>query len=172
MSSESLSDSRLSLNERRKPFEPTVWTLPPGDTTTILRQVWFPGCHSDVGGGHDHALSNIALYWMINQVQSIPQSTLEFDKSYLVRSQTTIAKATKGQPWGCAPYTDSYNGVWKVSGLSPRTPNIYHENARMEVHKSVDDRRKWYGKNWSYPDLGKLTFATLGSLESEMQHGF
>ena len=112
---------------------------------------------------------------MIDQVQSIPESTLEFDTDYLVRSQTTIAKNTTNQPWGCATYQDSYNGIWTHSGISPRTPSIYHENAKMEVHKSVDDRRKWYDTQpepWSYPPLGELKFTTLGNLESKMQENF
>ena len=170
--SERLSNSSLALNEKRKPFEPTIWTLPPGDTKTTLRQVWFAGCHTDVGGGQEnHALSNIALYWMIDQVKSIPESTLQFNKSYLVRSQTTIAKSTTTQTWGCAAYKDSYSGFWTRGGISPRTPTIYYENAKMEVHKSVDNRRK-LDKTQSEPDIGKLKFTTLGSFELKMQKNF
>ena len=34
-----------------------------------LRQVWFPGVHSNIGGGiDDQSLANITLAWMISQL--------------------------------------------------------------------------------------------------------
>src|SRR5262249_37146776 len=58
----------LALDERRTPFSPALWERPRGNTTT-LRQVWFPGVHSNVGGGYDdQELSNITLAWMIAQL--------------------------------------------------------------------------------------------------------
>jgi uncharacterized protein (DUF2235 family) len=54
----------LAVDERRKPFKPTLWSSPakPGQT---LEQVWFSGRHSDIGGGFGSAeLPDIALEWM------------------------------------------------------------------------------------------------------------
>jgi uncharacterized protein (DUF2235 family) len=43
----------LAIDERRDPFKPTLWQLPAGDAKpSRLRQVWFTGVHSDVGGGY------------------------------------------------------------------------------------------------------------------------
>lgn len=39
----------LALDERRFAFQPTLWEKMEGNTT-VLRQVWFPGAHSNVGG--------------------------------------------------------------------------------------------------------------------------
>jgi uncharacterized protein (DUF2235 family) len=39
----------LALDEHRFPFSPTLWEKP-ADCTTNLKQVWFPGAHSNVGG--------------------------------------------------------------------------------------------------------------------------
>jgi hypothetical protein len=56
----------LALNERRKHFQPTVWK---SNSKTELRQCWFLGSHSDVGGGNeDTGLTNLALVWMIAQL--------------------------------------------------------------------------------------------------------
>jgi uncharacterized protein (DUF2235 family) len=57
----------ISIDERRRPFEPTLWVTgdkpPPADQT--VRQVWFAGVHADVGGGYfDCGLSDIPLRWM------------------------------------------------------------------------------------------------------------
>jgi uncharacterized protein (DUF2235 family) len=56
----------LALDERRRPFSPAVWERKSAsrDTTTDLRQVWFPGAHSNVGGGYDdQELANVSLAW-------------------------------------------------------------------------------------------------------------
>jgi hypothetical protein len=40
-----------------------------------LQQVWFAGCHSDIGGSYaedESRLSDIALAWMIEQATSLP----------------------------------------------------------------------------------------------------
>ena len=58
----------LALNERRVDFQPTVWLPREG---VDMQQVWFVGCHSDVGGSHapdsdaGEVLSAIPLKWMI-----------------------------------------------------------------------------------------------------------
>jgi len=55
----------LALDEQRAPFSPAVWERNNMQKTTIdLRQVWFPGAHSNVGGGYDdQEIANIALAW-------------------------------------------------------------------------------------------------------------
>jgi uncharacterized protein (DUF2235 family) len=55
----------LALDEHRRPFIPAVWERNNIDkTTTDLRQVWFPGSHSNVGGGYDdQEIANITLAW-------------------------------------------------------------------------------------------------------------
>jgi hypothetical protein len=56
----------VALDEFRGPFTPTLWADPaPGQD---IRQVWFPGDHSDVGGGHrETGLSEGALVWMARE---------------------------------------------------------------------------------------------------------
>ena len=55
----------LAIDERRKPFAPSVWTKPP-DWNGTLQQAWFPGVHMDVGGGYvPDGLANEALHWIV-----------------------------------------------------------------------------------------------------------
>ncbi|CAE6456663.1 unnamed protein product [Rhizoctonia solani] len=54
---------------------------------TDVLEVWFAGCHSDVGGGKDRndtecSLSNISLRWMIRQI-ILSQCGIQFDKEAL-----------------------------------------------------------------------------------------
>ena len=51
----------LALDEPRASFRPSLWERLPGNHTN-LKQVWFPGVHSNVGGGYnDQQIGNISL---------------------------------------------------------------------------------------------------------------
>lgn len=57
----------VAIDERRKAFLPTLWTQTEDGVRANQRieQEWFPGNHSDVGGGTSSPdLSDIALDWM------------------------------------------------------------------------------------------------------------
>ena len=61
----------LAVDEKRGPYSPTLWTLDEGQELargqTIL-QVWFPGVHSDIGGGYsDKGIGDITLDFMMQQ---------------------------------------------------------------------------------------------------------
>merc|ERR1711939_431792 len=57
----------LALDERRTAFSPALWEKPQS-CRTKLRQVWFPGVHSNIGGGYDdQELADITLAWMMSQ---------------------------------------------------------------------------------------------------------
>ena len=63
----------LSIDERRAQFKPTLWTNPGGTfrpNDAQEEQVWFPGVHSDVGGGYQECdLSDITLSWMMQKAK-------------------------------------------------------------------------------------------------------
>ena len=70
----------LAIDERRKPFRPSLWDLPPAWNGTLM-QAWFPGVHTNVGGGYEYdGLANEALHWIVEQAESLG---LEFDRDYL-----------------------------------------------------------------------------------------
>jgi hypothetical protein len=61
----------LAVDEKRGPFIPALWTRAAGaallPAQTVL-QVWFPGVHSDIGGGYrDKAIGNITWDFMMRQ---------------------------------------------------------------------------------------------------------
>ncbi|MCT4636177.1 MAG: DUF2235 domain-containing protein [Bacteroidales bacterium] len=56
----------ISLDEQREDFSPTIWKP---RSNVDLKQVWFAGVHSDIGGGYKPErdktiLSDIPLIWM------------------------------------------------------------------------------------------------------------
>ena len=80
----------LAIDERRAPFEPSIWVrrsadgqpLPdaPVKEGQVVEQVWFAGHHSDVGGGTKCAgLSDLALKWMMEKAKP----WLAFDEEYI-----------------------------------------------------------------------------------------
>ena len=55
----------LAIDDERRTFHPLLWDEKIGPEQT-MKQVWFPGMHTDVGGGYpDRGLADIALEWMI-----------------------------------------------------------------------------------------------------------
>ena len=61
----------LAVDEKRGPYVPTLWTQAANDAAiagqTVL-QVWFPGVHSDIGGGYgDKGIGNLTWDFMMTQ---------------------------------------------------------------------------------------------------------
>jgi uncharacterized protein (DUF2235 family) len=60
----------LAIDEQREDFEPTLWLSREG---VDLKQVWFAGVHSDIGGSYGadkhtgNLVSDIALEWMLEE---------------------------------------------------------------------------------------------------------
>ena len=61
----------LAIDERRKPFAPNLWRRP-ANWNGVLEQAWFPGVHSNVGGGYaPDGLANEALHWIAGKAQAL-----------------------------------------------------------------------------------------------------
>ena len=57
----------LAIDDERKTFHPLFWDQKIREYQT-MKQVWFCGMHTDVGGGYaEAALSDIALDWMVRE---------------------------------------------------------------------------------------------------------
>ena len=76
----------LAIDETRLKFAPTLWEAPeePADAPTAdprVKQVWFEGAHSDVGGGYAQTgLSDTSLLWMAREAHA---AGLVFDSDLL-----------------------------------------------------------------------------------------
>lgn len=70
----------LAIDERRRPFSPSLWEVEP-ESNQVLQQVWFPGVHSNIGGGYSKdGLANGALHWIKGTSRL---HGLELDGAYL-----------------------------------------------------------------------------------------
>ena len=112
----------VGMDEMRGSFAPTLWD----GNHSGLKQQWFVGSHSDVGGGYpETGLSDIALRWMIEEAQACG---LEF--------RTETLQQIKPDPHGVLH--DSRKGFMRHLLTTPRS--VPPAGSRL-LHKSVEDRR-------------------------------
>lgn len=121
----------LAIDETRMKFAPTFWEAAresPGAPTEDARvkQVWFEGAHSDVGGGYrETGLSDTALLWMAREAH---HAGLVFDASLLTYYVNS----------GCDPIRhDPLNRIYKVDnrilgakGKLGNKPDAFSEGLR------------------------------------------
>ncbi len=131
----------LAIDELRKPFAPTLWIqqqpAPEGQT---LRQLWFAGVHSDVGGGYaDCALAEVALLWMAEQAGACG---LAFEPDRLVEAGADVDEKLRQvgaqvAPDPLGPIHDSLSVSYRILGRNLRS--IEHGNGAA-VHDSAERR--------------------------------
>ncbi|KAG1742345.1 uncharacterized protein EDB91DRAFT_308015 [Suillus paluster] len=116
---------------------PDVEPIPPSD----VLEVWFPGCHTDIGGGNvgnsvKVSLAQTTLRWMVEQVL-LSQCGIVFDEAALERagmplSSLPISKtppATENPTGKSPPMTDK-------TGLSAATNDTLVEEAPLPAPSS------------------------------------
>src|SRR5262245_35509849 len=95
----------LAVDEKRGPYFPAVWTQEENAVALAgqrVLQVWFPGVHSDIGGGyHDKGIGNITLDFMMRQAADCG---LEIDPN--VRTPKVDLEALPAQH-------DSFDKAWQ-----------------------------------------------------------
>ena len=105
----------VAVDERRRPFAPTFWTIPRGKHPAgDVEQVWFVGAHTNIGGGYlDARLSDIPLIWMMARVSEIGDSkfggSLEFNTQF-------IQLRTTPSPFGALYRSEKW---WPISSVFP-----------------------------------------------------
>ncbi|KAK5037116.1 hypothetical protein LTR13_004921 [Exophiala sideris] len=129
----------LALDERRGPFSPALWEKRDNDRTNLV-QVWFPGVHSNVGGGYeDQEIANITLAWMISKLEPF----LDFRPNFLMEQWDLTRKyyketGQKNRWWSLGEIYNSLKGIYALAGSKTRTPGAYY---RVDPHGRTTDRR-------------------------------
>jgi uncharacterized protein (DUF2235 family) len=106
----------LAVDEKRGPYVPALWTQAANAAALAgqrVLQVWFPGVHSDVGGGYpDKGIGDITLDFMMRQAAD---AGLVIDPG-----QRTPALALQELP----SQHESFNDTWRE--LSDRLKIVAH----------------------------------------------
>jgi hypothetical protein len=129
----------LAIDERRGNFQAAIWV--PNENALsgqVLAQVWFPGGHSNVGGGYaQHGLSDAAFLWMLAQIVDPARSLLDLDLAYVEAALDSSA----GERYPCGLLQNSRTLAWKLLGCSvPRPVTITTDVER--IHASAFDRSR------------------------------
>lgn len=123
----------LALNETRSVFEPLIWDTK-GSGARQVEQVWFRGCHGDIGGqigGHEASrpLANIPLVWMLERME---------------RCGLTLPEGWRAR-FPCDPQSPSV-GSWRGWGkvFILRAPRVIGRDSSESIHESaVGARTGW-----------------------------
>lgn len=165
----------VAIDERRTMFRPQLWPLGgdfmdnPFNHGAARRQdaeeVWFSGCHGDVGGGlseEESALCKIPLVWMIEQAKARGLKFQTRSVNSLILAKTA-SKYTKPDP--LAASHNSMTLPWSIVEFLPRKKPrdskrislfgisipLFERRAippGAKIHRSVIERRDKLGK-WS-----------------------
>jgi len=134
----------LAIDEARWPFSPSVWEQRENGTTK-LKQCWFPGGHTNVGGGFaDAGTSNVTLAWMMDQLSGKtqpdpssldPKDWITFDPNYInecwkQNQQFYDRQRNRGQAyrdWGMGKLFNTDTFPLSILGRATRRPGMYHQ---------------------------------------------
>lgn len=162
----------LSIDERRGFFLPNLYKPAPNDPESLrklsgdVKEVWFPGVHSDVGGGYERAeqgLAQVAFQWMIREAGA---DGLRIDKARYDRvlgEKYAAPSAAADQHWSLTPGWWPLEVIPKV-GRRQGSDHRWHATLIMNLfrrraipdgatmHASVGER--WKSRpDWRPPNL-------------------
>jgi uncharacterized protein (DUF2235 family) len=156
----------MAIDERRRMFRLSRWAEPqpfvanPFDSAAVraeqdIRQVWFAGTHSDIGGGYPESqsgLSKFPLAWMIDEAVAHGLKINVAMRNNLVLGQPrTGGKNVYVAPDCRAPIHDSLTALWRPLELFPKSmrwnewprPNfLSHYIPNAEPRRIADSQTK------------------------------
>ncbi|KAI1269164.1 peptidoglycan binding domain-containing protein [Xylariaceae sp. FL1019] len=124
----------LAIDESRGNFPPTLWYLDSpcwdGDKPKVnLKQCWFPGYHSDIGGHSSSSLDTnsvdeIAFAWMCDQIFGLLQLSGNALQKYILFRIGTTTMDTSNK---------------KIKNLAALWSRIQWENGKLEENNGWTD---------------------------------
>jgi uncharacterized protein (DUF2235 family) len=111
----------IAIDERRAFFRTNLWRprkAPPESGPKDLKQVWFAGVHSDIGGGYpesESGLAKIALEWMLKEAMA-NGLLVDLEKRALVLGMSGDASSYV-PPDANATMHESLKGLWWLAEI-------------------------------------------------------
>jgi uncharacterized protein (DUF2235 family) len=128
----------VSLDETRDPFVPTLMNWEPHQPERI-EEVWFPGAHSDVGGGYaEDLLGHLSLKFMTDrmnqQAAALGRPAIEYDPALLKKfTDWSIDEPNDFHFWGLGwnkSVRTVFTQIGDRAGASGEVP-------QPKIHRSV-----------------------------------
>lgn len=126
----------LALDEQRADFQPTLWH---SKAQSDLKQTWFAGSHSDIGGGNSNIqVSDIALAWIANEAK---HCGLVFDETSHVAALLVANDMINVDEHG--PLTNSTRGLYAMRPkIIRQIEGRVHRTAQLRWQADSDGYRK------------------------------
>ncbi len=133
----------LAVDEKRKTFLPTLWKQKEEilklNPNQVLQQRWFPGVHSNVGGGYaKEGLADISLEWMIEKAR---EAGICFDEEWI---KNDVKPDHKDKLY------DSRSLLFKLMPAVTR-----HIHSPDDIHRTVHLRIKDVAPHYMPPNVFK-----------------
>lgn len=176
----------VALDERRALYQMTGW----GDRTEQVKEVWFAGDHSDVGGGYKKGnppLADAALRWMLGEAN---QKGLRLDpqkKSDFTKYEEGSLEAPRTAPkdlWlrrgfvalDLAPRVELDNHDYPPRRLprvlwsdGARKPGDHCFGDTVFVHHTVETRRRTGDDRYTHERLVRRSKPREGEIQFELK---
>ena len=149
----------LSIDDDREWFVPTIWNQYGDENKQKIKQVWFTGSHTDVGGGYREAgLSDITLEWMVKN--AVAHGIRLYTKSrrywnFCIAPDETDVFHPPRAGFGRVFKSGSRSKVWDQKAIETFGPPIVHKSV-LERARQNPNYRPWILKSYgNYPDPEK-----------------
>ena len=150
----------VSIDERRCCFRHNLMEVDRNNPKQDIKNVWFAGVHSDVGGGYPEAesgLSKLALEWIVREAKAAGMVVAEDVLAVQLGSRAGKTGVVHAPPAPSAKLHQSLHGLWWLLEVLPRR-QWHPETRKLEwswgpdrprrmpesppVHASVQERQK------------------------------
>ncbi|KAI9445014.1 hypothetical protein H4582DRAFT_1805459 [Lactarius indigo] len=157
----------LALNETRADFNCNKFQLSEEGRRKkqVLKQCWFAGSHSDIGGGYkEHDLSDITLFWMLVCITSGITTYADANVEDIVAVDTTylFSLLQPSASWGTQKPHDPQTGIFFLANsIQRQIPASFNPATHERIHPSILEQSA------VLPQL-KNTLATYPDLVSQL----
>lgn len=134
----------IAVDDERQTFTPLIWnehSLKGGGT---IEQVWFPGMHSNVGGGYNRQeLASVTLEWMMKKISDHRESPSN-DGGLVLKNSAITGASEDANPFG--KLHDSRSGFGIFYRYKPRAIESLCENKlkeKIKIHDTVFKRMRY-----------------------------
>jgi hypothetical protein len=140
----------VALDEKRTAFKATMWEQPfnPTRPPPRIQQVWFPGVHSDIGGGYPNPeLGRIALDWMQGRLAELGvdfEGLKSVDPPGQGLNPHAAIHESRGLPLYLLdrfrPHHRPVRGIAAFDQAQRSTPELVYKPIEEALHRSALDR--------------------------------
>lgn len=162
----------LSLDDERTTFHPLRFDMEGQDggaKDARIREVWFSGVHSDVGGGYpEGALSYVPLAWMMDEALAVAPQGAQL--RFLPGSLPAIRKHASA----LAPKHDSRSGTGALYRYGPRpiSTDRRFSGGPPIIHHSVAEKMIFGTENYAPLTLPHVARVLMPNGALRDIHGF